>query len=104
MSANYRWAVMNTWSASLGGNVTYTGERRSDFSQRAAVDVPGYTTVGLNAGLENATWRLGVYAKNLNDARGITFLKTMSLAPGGNPFAAGLIGPRTIGMDLTYKF
>ena len=104
MSANYRWAVMNNWSASVGGNVTYTGERRSDFSQRAAVDVPGYTTVGLNAGLENASWRLGVYAKNLNDARGITFLKTMSLAPGGNPFAAGLIGPRTIGMDLTYKF
>ncbi len=104
LSANYSWATMGSWRASVGGNVAYTGERRSDFSKRAAVDVPAFTTVGLNAGLENANWRLSFYGKNLNDSRGIVFIKSQSLAPGGNPFAAGLIAPRTIGMDLTYKF
>ncbi len=104
VSANYRWSVMNNWNASAGANVTYTGERRSDFSGRAAVNVPAFTTFGVNGGIENANWRLSLYGKNLADTRGIIFLKTLSLAPGGNPFAAGLVAPRTIGMDLTYKF
>ncbi len=104
LSASYRWTVMGNWTASMGGSVSYTGERRSDFSKRAAVDVPSYTTVGLNGGVENANWRLSFYGKNLGDARGIAYLKSQSLAPGGNPFAAGLIAPRTIGMDLSYKF
>ncbi|MES2900289.1 MAG: TonB-dependent receptor [Pseudomonadota bacterium] len=103
-SANYNWATVGSWRASVGGTVAYTGERVSDFSKRAAVDVPSFTTVGLNAGLENANWRVSFYGKNLNDSRGIVFLKSLSLAPGGNPFAAGLIAPRTIGMDVTYKF
>ncbi|MES3021494.1 MAG: TonB-dependent receptor plug domain-containing protein [Pseudomonadota bacterium] len=104
LSGNYRWQLADSWTASLGGNITFTGERRSDFSQRGAVDVPSFTTVGLNAGIENAKWRLSLYGKNLNDTRGIVFLKSLSLAPNGNPFAAGLVAPRTIGMDLTYKF
>jgi iron complex outermembrane receptor protein len=104
LSANYRWEVSGGWNASAGATVAYTGERQSDFSTRAARIVPAYTTLGLNAGIENASWRLALYGKNLTDARGITFLKTQSLTPGGNPFAAGLVTPRTIGAELSYKF
>ncbi|HEX8613413.1 MAG TPA: TonB-dependent receptor [Telluria sp.] len=104
LGASYRWPLVDSWHAALGANVAYTGERRSDFSERAAVDVPAFTTVGINAGLENATWRLSLYGKNLNNAHGIVFLKSMALTPGANPFAAGLVAPRTIGLDLTYKF
>ena len=104
LGANYRWTVSGKWSASAGGTVNYTGERRSDFSQRAAVDVPSYTTVNLNAGIENANWRLSAYVKNLNDTRGITFVKSLSLTPEGAPFGAGIIAPRTIGVEAGYRF
>ena len=104
LGANYRWPVSGKWSANAGGTVNYTGERRSDFSQRAAVDVPSYTTVNLNAGIENANWRLSAYVKNLNDTRGITFVKSLSLTPEGAPFGAGIIAPRTIGVEAGYRF
>jgi len=104
LGANYRWALSQGLSASAGASVNYTGERRSDFSERAARDVPSYTTINLSAGIENANWRLSLYGKNLSDTRGITFLKSLSLTPAGSPFAAGVIAPRTFGADLSYRF
>jgi iron complex outermembrane receptor protein len=104
VGVNYRFPVMAGWTGYAGGTVNYTGERVSDFSQRAAKDVPSYTTINLSAGVENANWRLAFYAKNLNDKRGITFLKSETLAPGGSPFGAGIIAPRTLGADLSYRF
>jgi outer membrane receptor protein involved in Fe transport len=104
LGANYRWAVGAGWTAYAGGTVNYTGERRSDFSQRAAKDVPSYTTLNLNAGIENGNWRLALYGKNLTDSDGITFLKSQSLSPAGSPFGAAVIAPRTIGADLSYRF
>ncbi len=104
LGANYRWGVGAGWTAYAGGTVNYTGERRSDFSQRAAKDVPSYTTLNLNAGIENGNWRLALYGKNLGNADGITFLKSLSLSPAGSPFGAAVIAPRTIGADLSYRF
>ncbi|MNL78874.1 hypothetical protein D3C87_2053630 [compost metagenome] len=66
--------------------------------------MPSYTTLNLNAGIENANWRVSLYAKNLNDTRGITFVKSMSLSPSGSPFGAGVIAPRTIGIEAGYRF
>ena len=104
IGANYRWSVGSGWAAYAGGTVNHTGERRSDFSERAVRDVPAYTTLNLSGGIENANWRLAVYAKNLNNSDGITFLKSQSLTPAGSPFGAGVIAPRTIGADLSYRF
>jgi outer membrane receptor protein involved in Fe transport len=104
LGANYRWNAYANWVASVGASANYTGERRSDFSTRGAVDVPSYSTINLSAGIENANWRLSLFAKNLNDTRGITFVKSMSLTPSGSPFAAGVIAPRTVGAELGYRF
>jgi len=104
LGASYRWQVSGAWHAYAGGTINYTGERRSDFSQRAAVDVPSYHTANLNAGIENSNWRFSLYAKNLNDSRGITFVKSLSLSPAGSPFGAGIIAPRTIGIEAGYRF
>jgi outer membrane receptor protein involved in Fe transport len=104
VGANYRWNAFAGWTASAGASVNYTGERRSDFSQRGAIDVPSYSTLNLSGGIENANWRLSLYAKNLADRRGITFVKSMSITPTGSPFAAGVIAPRTVGAELGYRF
>ncbi|MES2148946.1 MAG: TonB-dependent receptor [Pseudomonadota bacterium] len=104
LGATYRWPVMAGWFGYAGSTVGYTGERRSDFSAKSPKDVPAYTTVNLSAGIEDASWRLALYVKNLADTRGITYLKSRSLTAAGNPFAAGMIAPRTVGMDLNYRF
>jgi outer membrane receptor protein involved in Fe transport len=104
IGANYRFPVAAGWTGYAGGTINYTGERRSDFSQRAAKDVPSYTTVNLSAGIENGNWRLAFYGKNLTDTDGITFLKSQSLTPAGSPFGAAYIAPRTFGADLSYRF
>ena len=104
LGANYRWAPTAGWLASVGASVDYTGERRSDFSARAPVDVPTFKTVNISGGIEKGNWRLSLYGKNLGNARGFTYIKSRSLALDANPLAAGMITPRTFGADINYKF
>jgi len=108
LGADYRFPVAGR-SAWIGGVVGYIGQRRSDFSQVADVlDVPAYTTLGLNAGVEIGKARISVYGKNLTDTRGLNHanaLGTASVAnPVGNPIGAGTIQPRTLGVDLAFRF
>lgn len=104
IGANYRWMQAAGWQASVGGSLDYTGKRRSDFSGRAPIDVPTFKTFNLSAGLEHGAWRLSLYGKNLGNSRGMTYIKSRSLALDANPLAAGVITPRTLGADLNYRF
>jgi len=102
LAADYRFALagMQAW---VGGSVNYIGDRRSNFSKQAnVVDVPSYTTANLNAGLDVNQFRITVYAKNLSDQRGINFINNVGFPL--NPYTAGVIQPRTIGLDLAYRF
>jgi iron complex outermembrane receptor protein len=108
IGADYRFPLgsMKAW---VGATAGYIGERRSNFSQKLnALDVPSYTTLGLNAGADIGNARISLYGKNLADKRGINFANTIGLAsaanPAGNPYAVGVIQPRTIGIDLAYRF
>lgn len=104
LSSDYHWPLGGGWGASAGGSVNYTGQRRSDYSQRAAVNIPSYTTVDLNTAVSRDGWHLSLYVKNLSNSRGFTYLATRGLAPGLNPYTAGVITPRTIGVQVNYRF
>jgi iron complex outermembrane receptor protein len=104
LSADYRWSLVAGWRATLGGSVNFVGERVSTFSQQQPLDVGSYTTVNLNAGVEDPHWRLSLYGKNLGDERGVTSLIAAGASPAVNPYLAGVIAPRTIGAEATYKF
>jgi outer membrane receptor protein involved in Fe transport len=108
LAADYRFPLAGV-QAWVGGAVGYIGARRSNFSQQPnATDVPSYTTLGLNAGVDIDNLRVSLYGKNLTDKRGINFANTIGLAtpanPIGNPYAAGVIQPRTVGVDVAYRF
>jgi outer membrane receptor protein involved in Fe transport len=109
-AVDQRFAVGNGWQGWLGASVAHIGERRSNFSGKGAFDVPAYTTLGLNGGVESGAIRVTAYVKNATDVRGINFMNNLGLKPpfsadpNGNPYAAGVIQPRTVGVDLGYRF
>ena len=104
LSSGYHWPLGNGMEASVGGSFDYIGSRVSDYSLRQPVDAPGYTTLNLNVGIQQNRWRYSLYVKNLADRDGITYLATRNAAPGLNPYEAGLIQPRTIGVQVNYAF
>ncbi len=108
LSADHRFAL-GTLPAWLGAAVQHVGERRSNFSNKTPFDVPAYTTLGLNAGFDLKNLRVTLYGKNVTNEHGInhlngTGLPLPGLNPLGNPYAAGVIQPRTWGVDVAYRF
>ena len=108
LGAEYAFAL-GAWQAYVGGSLNFIGDRRSNFSQKNAIEVPSYTTLNLNAGVDFGQWRLSFYGKNLNDSRGVNFVNATGVAipglnPLGNPYVAGVIEPRTVGVEATWKF
>ncbi|WP_422012848.1 TonB-dependent receptor [Roseateles sp.] len=103
LGADYRCALSGGWAASVNGAVNRIGSRLSDYGGKAPITVPGYTTVHLGAAVENTTWRLSAYVKNLADRRGLTFLADRGLAPltPNAPAAAGIVTPRTVGVEAS---
>ncbi len=105
--ANYTWHAFGNWSAAIGSSVNYVGERKSNYSGKAGIDVPSYTTVNANVSLQNEHWVLSLYGKNLNGSDGIIYLLDRALVPALQPtvgLAGGLLRPRTVGFDVTYRF
>lgn len=102
VAADYRFALagMPAW---VGGQISQVGERQSNFSKQANVlTVPGYSTYGLNAGVEVNRMRVTLYGKNLGDTRGINFINSVGFPL--NPYTAGVIQPRTVGADVSMRF
>ena len=104
LAADYRFPMAGH-SAWVGGAIGYIGERRSDFSGVSDVtNVPSYTTLGLNAGIEVGQVRVTVYGKNLTDERGLNHVNTLNRILAPNVVSAGVIQPRTFGIHLAYRF
>lgn len=104
VTADYTRRLVEGWDLLLDGSVNYTGSRRSDYTLRANDEVPSFTTVNLRIGVEHNDWGFSLYAKNVNDSRGIVALASRGLTPTANPFAASIIQPRLIGAEVSYKF
>jgi outer membrane receptor protein involved in Fe transport len=106
VGSEYRRPLFTGWTGAVGGSVNYVGNRKSDYSGNEGVDVPSYTTVHLNASIENSSWRVSAYVRNLTNSDGIIYLSNRGLLPQtpGVPYTAGVIRPRTIGVDLSYRF
>lgn len=103
-TANYNWALSDGVNANIGGSVNHTGDRISNYSNKAPKNVDNFTTINLNAGVDFGNFSLSVFAKNLTDERGILALASQTTTPAGNPFAKAVTTPRTIGAEFAVKF
>jgi outer membrane receptor protein involved in Fe transport len=103
---NFTLASYKAW---MGATVNYIGTRHSDFSLHKDVNLPSYATVNANVGMDIHQARVSFYVRNIADKRGINYAnpvgdQTTGLNPSGNPYSATVIQPRTIGVDVAYRF
>lgn len=111
LDASYRWRVSAGYHAFAGATWSYIGARANDFGATAAVvnnaivfernprvDLGGYDTLNLRAGLDAGRWSLELYCKNLANSHGLAFYTSQ-----GTPNFGGSITlqqPRTIGATI----
>jgi len=104
LNADYSHALLNDARGFIGGSLRYVGDRKADFDPNIGqVPLPSYVSLDLHLGVDWKNYRAELYAKNLNDARGILSATGYGATPGG-AIQAGVERPRTIGVSLSAKY
>jgi iron complex outermembrane receptor protein len=104
LNADYTHAIMNDAHGFIGGSLRYIGDRKADFDANIGqVPLPSYVSLDLRLGVDWKNYRVELYGKNLNDARGILSLTGFGATPNG-AVMAGVERPRTIGLSLSAKY
>jgi len=106
---DYELSSIGDWQPFMAASYGYVDSRQSNFSGKNHFEVPSYELINASIGVDYKNFRVSLYGKNLGDERGINFLNGVGLAlpvinPLGNPYAAGVVAPRTIGIELTAGF
>jgi outer membrane receptor protein involved in Fe transport len=117
LSADYEWSLGTDVEAFVGGNVRVVGDQTAGFSAayRAAfggrIQIDGYQTVDLRAGVNFGRFTVQAYARNLFDEYGVVsaggFPTAVQPALGGTSIqlmTASTIRPRTIGVLFGAQF
>jgi outer membrane receptor protein involved in Fe transport len=115
-TADYAWALTNTWRAHLGSGFRWIGqewsgngavESRSSFGYPAVV-LPHYSVLDLTAGIAKGPLTLRAFARNVTDQR--AYLQSVTIAdyvanpPTPVEINSRLVQPRTIGVGFDYSF
>ena len=106
-TADYSAPLSGDTKLNLGAAVNYSGNRASDYSGNFPKRLPAYATVDLRAGVDFGKFNLSAFARNVTDKRAIVVVGTELLAANntaGSPYAAGVLTPRTIGLEASIKF
>lgn len=99
-----------THNFEIGGNPAYAGlnaryisERNSGFPGSASAPnfvMPSYTVVGLQAGIDYASFKISAYVRNLANTRGIAAVAFTTLTAA----KAVVVEPRTVGVSVSTAF
>ena len=107
LTADYSATLSSSTRLNLGAAVNYTGSRSSDYSGNFPKHLPAYATVDLRAGVDFGKFNLSAFARNITDKRAIVVVGTETLSTNnnpGSPYGAGVLAPRTIGLEASIKF
>ncbi|MBW8812632.1 MAG: TonB-dependent receptor [Caulobacterales bacterium] len=111
LDAAYDWTLTEGWGAFVGASYRYVGKRPTNFQTLGGSGLAGprftvdsYGVVDLRAGATHGGWTLSAYAKNVGDERGIVAVGPNSPDLLHGTYAAGIIQPRTYGVDLSASF
>ncbi|MBA2935730.1 TonB-dependent receptor [Sphingomonas sp. CGMCC 1.13654] len=114
LSADYAIPLNDSTKLTFGATGSYVGNRIDDYTGKTSAGTQHYgrtlrhyATVDLRAGLDFGQWTLSAFARNLTDKRAIIVDGYEGLAPtttAGQPYAASVITPRTIGAEAAIRF
>jgi iron complex outermembrane recepter protein len=104
-SIDKEFALLGTWTGSLGSSLHYVGEREADFISGVGATrstLPAYTAVDVRADARSDGWTVGLFVNNASNKRG--FIGRTEGGP-ANPAPTGIfIRPRTFGLSVTREF
>lgn len=97
---------VGTWNGHVGAGLRWVGSQFSEVeSSSTALRTPSYSALDLNADVSNEHWTIRVFAKNVTDERAYPTLSYITDLNGNIIHATGIpIQPRTVGLELDYKF
>jgi outer membrane receptor protein involved in Fe transport len=102
LSVDKAFELRNDLRLSLGATIAYLDKRLGNYNFDGQVMYPAYTTVDLRAGLSAERWNLSLFASNLFDKAAAISGDTR--ASGSPLYAAVFNRPRTLGVEMGYKF
>jgi iron complex outermembrane recepter protein len=103
LSIGQEFSLTSNVMASIGGTVSYVGERKGVFRPSPGRQIfPSYTQIDLRAGATWDTWAIDAFANNVTDRRGM--LRGGLDAPFSAYPSFNYTQPRTIGLALTKTF
>ena len=109
ISADYRWAMSGSVNAFAGGSIRIVSDQATDFdlayllTYGRRLNIDGYATVDLRAGLEVGRFDVQFYVRNLNNSRGLINAGQFQTRP-GTLLNASPIRPRSFGMTIGASF
>ncbi len=113
-TADYVWALTNTWRAHVGGGFRWIGQEWSgpgsveDHSGYPAVVLPAYSVLDLNAGIMRGRLTFRAFARNVTDKRASlqsgTQVDYIANPPTPVLIYNNLLQPRTVGIGFDYSF
>lgn len=107
LSAQQNWVLVDDWSAYAGGTLSYMSQRYGVFPESSSVtriSLPGFTQLDLRAGVEDDTWSLGLFIRNINNARGFLYGQLLNPASAAEGYEVTPIRPRTFGISVSKSF
>lgn len=96
----YRWPIFGRYMASVSANALKVDSSYSDFRNLPEEKVPGYTTFGLRAGVENDNWGVFLIGKNLTDERVVLDISV----PPSPVVGVQVARPRLLGLEFRMSF
>lgn len=106
LTADYSFALPNTWTARVGAGYRYVTKRLSDLqSSPDVIEADKYSALDLSASVANGGWSVRLFARNVTDEHGVLTNSVVSNALGQPQFASGTpLQPRTIGLAVDVTF
>jgi outer membrane receptor protein involved in Fe transport len=117
LSADYRWDVSDRVRAYVGGDIHSQSSQKAGFSNLYRIDfgrqinLRGYTTVDLRAGIDFKPFTVQAYVRNLLDSNGLVgaegYRYVIPVGLGGsarNMILATTIRPRTFGLVVGAEY
>lgn len=116
-TVDYYFPIAHDWNAHIGAGFRWVGERPLNFSNRDTSLPPGaditpaptldsYYGIDLNADITHGQWTLRAFARNVTDERAyLDMFPFQNALTGANVKVIGVpIQPRTVGLEIEYKF